>query len=91
MKKAFLNEYSASELKELLKEPEKITAICCFGSCESHGWHCCLGPDYFVPTEVSKRVALKILIPTDFMMYLKNFATEKSLGGIKPSHSKAFH
>lgn len=60
MKKAFLNEYSASELKELLKEPEKITAICCFGSCESHGWHCCLGPDYFVPTEVSKRVALKM-------------------------------
>lgn len=57
VKKVFLNEFSAFELKELLKESDKITAIVSFGACESHGWHCCLGPDYFVPTEVAKRVA----------------------------------
>lgn len=57
MKKVFLNEFSAYELKELLDGNEKLTAICTFGSCESHGWHCCLGPDTFVPTEVAKRAA----------------------------------
>lgn len=60
MKKVFLNEFSALELQEMLKESEKITAIVSFGSCESHGWHCCLGPDYFVPTEIAKRVAEKL-------------------------------
>ena len=57
MKKVFLNEFSSLELKRLLENSDKITAIVCFGACESHGWHCCLGPDYFVPTEVAKRVA----------------------------------
>ena len=60
MKKVFLNEFSALEVQELLKNADKVTAITCFGSCESHGWHCCLGPDYFVPTEVAKRVAEKL-------------------------------
>lgn len=60
MKKVFLNEFSALEVQEMLKNPEQVTAITCFGSCESHGWHCCLGPDYFVPTEVAKRVAQKL-------------------------------
>ena len=60
MKKVFLNEFSAQELKALLANPDKITAICLFGSCESHGWHCCLGPDTFVPTEVAKRVAERL-------------------------------
>ena len=60
MKKVFLNEFSAHELQELLAQPEKITAICTFGSCENHGWHCCLGPDTFVPTEVAKRAAERV-------------------------------
>ena len=60
MKKVFLNEFSALEVQELLKQSEKVVAICTFGSCESHGWHCCLGPDTFVPTEVAKRVAEKL-------------------------------
>ena len=60
MKKVFLNEFTAEELKPLLADPLKLTAICTFGSCESHGWHCCLGPDTFVPTEVAKRVAERL-------------------------------
>ena len=60
MKKVFLNEFSALEVQELLKNADQVTAITCFVSCESHGWHCCLGPDYFVPTEVAKRVAEKL-------------------------------
>lgn len=60
MKKVFLNEFTAHELKDLLADSEKLTAICTFGSCESHGWHCCLGPDTFVPTEVAKRVAERL-------------------------------
>lgn len=60
MKKVFLNEFSALELKGLLDANKKLTAICTFGSCESHGWHCCLGPDTFVPTEVAKRVAERL-------------------------------
>ena len=60
MKKVFLNEFSGHELKDLLAKPDKLTAICLFGSCESHGWHCCLGPDTFVPTEVAKRVAERL-------------------------------
>lgn len=60
MKKVFLNEMSALEVKAMLEHAEDVTAITCFGSCESHGWHCCLGPDFFVPTEVAKRVAEKL-------------------------------
>ncbi|MBC5690099.1 creatininase family protein [Mediterraneibacter sp. NSJ-55] len=60
MKKVFLNEMSAREVKAMLEHADEVTAITCFGSCESHGWHCCLGPDFFVPTEVAKRVAEKL-------------------------------
>lgn len=60
MKKIFLNEFTAYDLKDLLAKGDKLTAICTFGSCESHGWHCCLGPDTFVPTEVAKRVAERL-------------------------------
>ena len=60
MKKVFLNELSASEVKELLAKAERVTAICLFGACESHGWHCCLGPDAFVPTEVARLVAQRL-------------------------------
>lgn len=60
MKKIFLNEFTAYDLKDLLAKSDKLTAICIFGSCESHGWHCCLGPDTFVPTEVAKRVAERL-------------------------------
>lgn len=60
MKKVMLNEMTALEVKEMLKEADQVTAIVTFGSCESHGWHCCLGPDFFVPSEVAKRVAEKL-------------------------------
>ncbi|MCL2007158.1 MAG: creatininase family protein [Treponema sp.] len=60
MKKTFLNEFTGRELEDLLKDPSKVTAICTFGSCESHGPHCCLGPDTFVPTEVARRVAERL-------------------------------
>lgn len=60
MKKAFLNEYMGFEIQELMKVKGQITAITCFGSCENHGSHCCLGPDYFVPTEIARRVAEKL-------------------------------
>lgn len=59
-KKVFLNEFTAKEIKQLLDSDQPVTAICTFGSCESHGWHCCLGPDTFVPTEVAKRVAERL-------------------------------
>ena len=59
-KKVFLNEFSALEVQELLKNKEEVVAIVPFGSCESHGWHCPLGPDFFVPTEVAKRVAERL-------------------------------
>ena len=60
MKKVFLNEFTAEELKKILADSARVTAICAFGSCESHGWHCCLGPDTFVPAEVARRVAERV-------------------------------
>lgn len=60
MKKVFLNEFSARELKEMMANHQLDSAITVFGSCESHGWHMCLGPDLFVPTEIAKRAALKL-------------------------------
>ena len=60
MKKVFLNEFTGNELQKILADPGKLVAICTFGSCESHGGHCCLGPDTFVPTEVAKRVAERL-------------------------------
>ena len=59
-KKVFLNEFSALEVKQLLEHRQDVVAIVPFGSCESHGWHCPLGPDYFVPTEVARRVAERL-------------------------------
>lgn len=59
-KKVFLNEFRGKEIESLLERAEQITAILCFGSCENHGAHCCLGPDFFVPTEVAKRVAERL-------------------------------
>ena len=60
MKKVFLNEFTGLEAQELLNNAANTTAIVTFGSCESHGPHCCLGPDVFVPTEVARRVAMKL-------------------------------
>jgi len=60
LKKVFLNEFTALELKNLFDANKKLTAICTFGSCESHGWHSCLGPDTFVSGEVAKRVAERL-------------------------------
>lgn len=58
MKKVFLNEFTALEIQEMQKNASLETAITVFGSCESHGWHMCLGPDLFVPTEIARRVAM---------------------------------
>ena len=60
MKKVFLNEFTALEIKDLLSKNEKLTAICTFGSLESHGAHCCLGPDTFIPTEVARLAAERL-------------------------------
>lgn len=57
MKKVFLNEFTAKEMKQKLIDNEQLSAITIFGACESHGWHLPLGPDIFVPTEIAKRVA----------------------------------
>ncbi len=59
-KKVFLNEFSALEVRQLLEHKEDVVAIVPFGSCESHGWHCPLGPDYFVPMEAARRVAQRL-------------------------------
>ena len=50
-KKVFLNEFRGKEIESLLERAEQITAILCFGSCENHGAHCCLGPDFFVSVD----------------------------------------
>lgn len=60
MKKVNLHEFNATELKALLDDNDKVVAITTFGSCESHGWHCCLGPDHYVPTEIASRVAMRL-------------------------------
>lgn len=60
MKKVNLHEFNATELKKLLENKASICAITTFGSCESHGWHCCLGPDHYVPTEIATRVAQRL-------------------------------
>ncbi len=59
-KKVLLNEFTSTELTELFKNKDELVAICTFGSCESHGWHCCLGPDYFVPTEIAIQAANRL-------------------------------
>ncbi len=60
MKKTMLNEFTGKEIKELLNSGKEITAIVSFGSCECHADHLPLGPDYFVPEEVARRVANKL-------------------------------
>lgn len=60
MKKVFLNEFSAFELKNMIQDEEIDSAITVFGSCESHGWHLPLGPDLFVPTEIARQAALRL-------------------------------
>lgn len=57
MKKTMLNEFTGKEIKELLNSGHDITAIVSFGICENHADHLPLGPDYFVPEEVARRVA----------------------------------
>lgn len=60
MKKVFLNEFTAKEIKEKMDLNQISSAITIFGACESHGWHLPLGPDIFVPTEIAKRAALQL-------------------------------
>jgi creatinine amidohydrolase len=57
LKKVFLNEFSARELRDMIEGGKIDSAITVFGSCESHGWHLPLGPDLFVPTEIAKQAA----------------------------------
>jgi len=60
VKKVFLNEFTAKELKQMFENNEIDSAITVFGSCESHGWHMPLGPDLFVPTEIARQAALRL-------------------------------
>lgn len=60
MKKVNLHEFNSTELKALLDNNDDVVAITTFGSCESHGWHCCLGPDHYVPTEIAVRAAQRL-------------------------------
>ena len=60
MKKIFLNEFSSYELRQSFNNKQIDSAITIFGSCESHGDHLPLGPDYFVPTEVARQAALRL-------------------------------
>lgn len=60
MKKVFLNEFTAAEIKEAIEQGTVDCAITIFGSCESHGWHLPLGPDLFVPTEIARRAAVEL-------------------------------
>lgn len=60
MKKVFLNEFTAKEIKELMASNQIDSVITIFGACESHGWHLPLGPDIFVPTEIAKRAAQRL-------------------------------
>jgi len=59
MKKIMLNEFTGKEIKDLLTN-EDVVAIVSFGSCENHADHLPLGPDYFVPEEVARRVAVQL-------------------------------
>lgn len=60
MKKVNLHDFNSTELKALLDNNDCVVAITTFGSCESHGWHCCLGPDHYVPTEIANQVAHRL-------------------------------
>ncbi|WP_145566530.1 creatininase family protein [Yersinia aleksiciae] len=60
MKKVMLNEFTGKEISELLGSGREVTAIVGFGSCENHADHLPLGPDYFVPEEIARRVAVKL-------------------------------
>ncbi|PVZ85780.1 creatininase [Serratia sp. S1B] len=60
MKKVMLNEFTGKEIRELLNNNEDVVAIVSFGSCENHADHLPLGPDYFVPEEVARRVATQL-------------------------------
>ncbi len=60
MKKVFLNEFTAKEIKDGIEQGKIDCAITIFGSCESHGWHLPLGPDLFVPTEIARRAAMEL-------------------------------
>ncbi|MJZ42533.1 creatininase family protein [Salmonella enterica subsp. enterica] len=60
MKKVMLNEFTGKEIRELLHSDGDVIAIVSFGSCENHADHLPLGPDYFVPEEVARRVATQL-------------------------------
>ena len=60
MRRVFLNELSAREVKEKVETGDIDCVITVFGSCESHGWHLPLGPDLFVPEEIARRVAIEL-------------------------------
>lgn len=57
MKKVMLNEFTGEEIRTLLQSNDNIIALVSFGSCENHADHLPLGPDYFFPEEVARRVA----------------------------------
>ena len=60
MKKVMLNEFTGKEIRVLLNSGRAVTAIACFGSCENHADHLPLGPDYFVPEAMARRIAQQV-------------------------------
>lgn len=60
MKKVMLNEFTGEEIRKLLQSNNNVVAIVSFGSCENHADHLPLGPDYFFPEEVARRVAVQL-------------------------------
>lgn len=60
MKKVMLNEFTGEEIRNLLQSCDNVVAIVSFGSCENHADHLPLGPDYFFPEEVARRVAVQL-------------------------------
>ncbi len=59
-KKVLLHEFSSTEFKQRMKEGSLDSVICCFGSCESHGWHLPFNPDYIIPLEIATKAAQRL-------------------------------
>ncbi len=56
--KSFIEEMNAVEVRKTVNE--KTIAILVFGACENHGDHMPFGSDFFFPTEIAKRLAIKV-------------------------------
>ena len=59
-KKVLLHEFSTTEYQEQMEKGLLDSVICCFGSCESHGWHLPFNPDIIVPMDIATKAAQKL-------------------------------